>query len=220
MNIKIAEENFNLLEIMKINQRYIVIDNFKLVEDNRWFNGMMRYFTNDKREDLLEPIEETFKIISQKRDINRIKKCLEKIMKKFKVLYPFYDKLHKLLEKYYKIHNISYYCDIPKKFFNSCNDYIAILKDNDINDKINDNYTYIYKINKNDTCVTIGENINLKNLLINEEDKAQYVNYTKYIKKLETGDYEIRYNGEKNQILVKFRILNNKYIETYRKCWI
>lgn len=219
---EIAENNYKILENIKEGEKFIVKDN-KIEVDERWIQGIRRYITNDKRQDIIKPIELTLEYISNIKPKKVILEMIRKVRATIKKTYGGFKELEEILERYErKYKEKQYYCEIVKKFYKNNYDVVIITKEIEKERVMIDNkkrYAYIYKNYEKmeSEFVEIGENIKVSDIHISPETKAKYIDYTKCIEKLEDGEYEIRYNGEKKKTLVRFEIKNKKYKEKYRK---
>jgi len=96
----IINHNFNILNNLKHPQKMIVGCDNKLELDHRWFQPINRYWTNDSRRDLLEPIKFTFDNLKNIKSKEETLNCLNIAKQHMKSLYPYFTDLHDLFDHY------------------------------------------------------------------------------------------------------------------------
>lgn len=115
MNIEQALRNFNILLNLPDKTRLHVTDNHTISYDNRWFLGVMRTLDRSSRNDIVQPIYQTFTCIAQhnSKSLNEILECIQHIRHRIHTLYPDFPKIFEflnILENFTKI-----YLDHPNK---------------------------------------------------------------------------------------------------------
>ncbi len=65
MNLQVALKNYNLVRNLDMDQvsRFYATDDGALWIDNRWFQSVRRTYTGESRNDLLEPIRQTWRVL-------------------------------------------------------------------------------------------------------------------------------------------------------------
>lgn len=219
MSIPIAKHNFKLLSSQFESKLIVDKNTLKLNLDNRWFQGPRRFLSGDTRHDILTPIELTFERCME--SYSDIFNCIQHLQDSLKNIYPSYTKLHNLLRelhyKYSRTVNISVLnkLKIPEHFIESPNDFIVLVP-SDIGDwgteiKIksmkNWEFAYISPLsdNPNMDTVTLGCNNKYANTT-QSLGNVKYINIHDAAKKLPDGNYDVRYNGLKNQTLLRFTV--------------
>jgi len=95
----IAEQNYQILCNLKYPEKLLVNNNtFKV--DTRWFNGVQRYFSNDNRTKLIDPLKFTFDILMNDKDKTEFVLFLKSTKEYMRQLYPKFTELHELFDQY------------------------------------------------------------------------------------------------------------------------
>jgi len=100
MQLTIALENFILLETLpEYTKIWVESSTQKLFKDERWVRGIRRRWAGHSRQDLIDPISNTFQIIraTESYPDTRIVKCVQHVRNTLSVLYPDFTDLTNLL---------------------------------------------------------------------------------------------------------------------------
>jgi len=236
MELNIAEHNFDLLSNLQPYQKLTVeISSGKMEIDNRWFQGLIRRkLTGDSRNDIVDPIQSTFKKLTESKKTEEMKICLDNIRDVFSTTYPTFEQLHMAIKDIYislkidneecKYNNNPYIIDISKIQKQKPTDFVCVIPssfhswDDALKNKLltnsNSNYSRIApkRTDKDAVCIKIGDNREFLDTTT-KLGQVKYMDFEDCTKTLKDGAYDIRYCGQKEILLTVINIKDGKLVE-------